>query len=79
MQKNSRRRINTEEKAKVVPVIWGTELIQFIAALAILHQDDLKKGINSAFSSYRPGAIYAILHIVLLQNGKEMILPPKQQ
>ena len=67
--------METEEKA----VVWKTELIQFIAALAILHQDDLKKGINSSFSSYRPGAIYAILHIVLLQNGKEMILPPKQQ
>ena len=54
--------METEEKA----VVWKTELIQFIAALAILHQDDLKKGINSSFSSYRPGAIYAILHIVLV-------------
>ena len=37
---NHRRRINTEEKAKVVAAVWGTELIQFLAALAILHQDD---------------------------------------
>ena len=29
-------RIKTEEKAKVVAVVWGTELIQFLAALAIL-------------------------------------------
>ena len=38
-----RRRIKTEEKEKVVAAAWGTELIQFYAALAILHQDDLKK------------------------------------
>ena len=39
-----RRRINTDEKAKVVAAAWGIELIQFIAALAVFHQDDLKKG-----------------------------------
>ena len=32
-----RRRINTDEKAKVVAAVWGTEMIQFLAALAILH------------------------------------------
>ena len=32
-----RRRIKTEEKAKVVVAVWGTELIQFIAALALFH------------------------------------------
>ena len=37
-----RRRINTEEKAKVVAAVWGTEFIQFLAALAILHQDEMK-------------------------------------
>ena len=51
-----RRRIYTEEKAKVVAVVWGTELIQFLAAPAILHQDDLKNRTNSSFSSYHPGA-----------------------
>ena len=44
VQDNRRRRIKTEEKAKIVAVIWGTELIQFIAVKAILHRDDLKKG-----------------------------------
>ena len=53
-----RRRIKTEEKARVVAAVWGTELIQFIAALTILHQDDWKKGMNS---SYSPGAINPIL------------------
>ena len=32
-----RRRINTEEKAKVVAAVWGTEIIKSFAALAILH------------------------------------------
>ena len=36
-----RRRIKTEEKAKVVAAVWRTQFIQFLAALAILHQDDL--------------------------------------
>ena len=35
-----RRRIYTEEKEKVVAAVWGTELIQFIATLAILYQDE---------------------------------------
>ena len=38
-----RIRIRTEEKAKVVAAVWWTEFIQFLARLAILHQDDLKK------------------------------------
>ena len=32
-----RRRIKTDGKAKVVAAFWGTELIQFLAALAVLH------------------------------------------
>ena len=61
-----RRWIKTKEKAKVVAAVWGTKLIQFDVLLAILHQDDLKKGMNSSYSSYRPGAIYPIIHIVLV-------------
>ena len=34
---NHRRRINTEEKTKVVAAVWGTEFIKFPAALAILN------------------------------------------
>ena len=40
------RRIYTEEKAKVVASVSGTEYtvcIQFHAVLVILHQDDMKK------------------------------------
>ena len=50
-------------------------VIQFIAALAISHLDDLKKGMNSSYSSYRPGPNNPILQIVLVQNSyssKEM-------
>ena len=36
-----RRRIYTEENVKVVVAAWGTELLQFLAALAILHQGEL--------------------------------------
>ena len=53
-------------EAKVVTDVWGTEWIQFLATLTILHRDDLKKGINS---SYSIGAIHSILHRVLEQNG----------
>ena len=35
-----RRRMYTEEKAKVVAAAWGAELLKFLAALAMLHQDD---------------------------------------
>ena len=33
-------------KAKVVAAVWGTELIQFFAALAVLHEDNLKNRMN---------------------------------
>ena len=48
-----RRRIKTEEKAKVVAAVWGKEFIQFLAALAILPRTVLKKRMNSSFS-FRP-------------------------
>ena len=32
-----RRRIKTEEKAKVIASVWGEEFIKFLAALAVLH------------------------------------------
>ena len=35
--KENRIRINTEGKAKVVAAAWGTELLQFLAELVILH------------------------------------------
>ena len=35
--------MNKEEKAKVVAPVWGTKFIQFLAAIATFHLDDLKK------------------------------------
>ena len=37
-----RRRIKTEEKAKIVASVWGAEFIQFLAALAVLPRTILK-------------------------------------
>ena len=41
-----RRRTQTEEKKKVVAAAWGTEFNQFLAAVAVLHKDDLKNRMN---------------------------------
>ena len=41
-----RIKIKTEGKAKVVTAACGTEFIQFIATLVILHKIDLKKRLN---------------------------------
>ena len=40
-----RKRIYTEEKAKFVAAVTGTEFIKFLAVLAVL-QDDMKKRMN---------------------------------
>ena len=44
-----------KETAKAVAAVWGTEFIKFLAALAVLHQDELDR-MNSSCSSYPPGA-----------------------
>ena len=46
-----KRRIKTEKKATVVANVWGTELVRFLAVLAILHQDDWKKDMNSSHTA----------------------------
>ena len=51
----SKIRIKTEEKAKVVAAVCGTELLQFFAALAIFHQEDLKKKMNRITATWRNG------------------------
>ena len=58
-----KKMINKEEKAKVVAAAWGTELTQFLAALAILHQDDLKKRMNRRMDTWRNGCF------MLWKNG----------
>ena len=75
----SRRRINKEEKAKNVAAVWGTEFIQFLAALAtefctgrFEEQDEFillfkSSWCNSSFSSNHPDAIHPFLQIILVQ------------
>ena len=66
----------TEEKAKVITIVWGTETIQFHAALQIQHQDDLKKKINRRKDVWQNGCFrkmdYLLVHTKpnpLLPNG----------
>ena len=59
-----RRRIYTEENAKVVAASWGTELLQFLAVLAILHQDLLKNRLIYTRTSWRIGSKSAFLQPV---------------
>ena len=66
-----RRRIYTEENAKVVTAAWGTEYIQYVA-LAILHQNDLKIRMKSSYfkmKSSLPWVNHPVLQIVLVQNS----------
>ena len=43
-----------KRRQKVVTAAWGTELIQFPATIAILHQDNWKNWKKSSYSSNRP-------------------------
>ena len=49
------RRIKTEEKTKVVAAVLRTELIPFLAAQDIFHQDELKKRMNRIKATWRNG------------------------
>ena len=51
-----RKRIKTEEKAKVVAAVGGTEFIQFLATLAILLLFFKSSWYNSSCSSKSPNA-----------------------
>ena len=65
-----RRRINTEEKAKAVAAVCGTEFIQFLAAQAVLHYRIIfKNRMNSSFFPNHPSAFHSILQIVLVQDS----------
>ena len=52
-----RRRIKTDEKAKVVAAAWVAELIKFLAALSVLHQDDLKNRMNCTRTIYTANCV----------------------
>ena len=66
---NHRRKIETEEKAKVVvAAAWGAESLHFFAALAILPQDDLKNRMNCTRTMWRTGWMHPFLQIILVLN-----------
>ena len=50
--KKLKRRIFKEENAYIVAAVCGTEFLQFLAMLAILHPEDMKNTMNSLFSTY---------------------------
>ena len=70
--------LGTEEKAKVVAAVYGTKLLQFFAALAIFHQDEVKNRNIRITAAWRNGyfgkmdghPVHAIpSHYVPYQNG----------
>ena len=52
------RRLKTEEKEKINAAALDAESILFFAALAILHQADMKNRMNSSLYSNHPEAKY---------------------
>ena len=70
---HQRRRMELEDKAKVVPSVWGAEFVKFLAALAVLHWSIRKERSNSSYFSKSTKAKQ------LAREGIEQILPPKQQ
>ena len=67
VSRNHKRRVETEENAKVVAAVCGTEFIKFLAALVVLHKDDFEEW-DEFFSSNHPGAD-PILQIILVKNS----------
>ena len=63
-----RRRIELEDKAKVVASVWGTQFIQFLAALAILPWSIEKKRnwINLAPQAAVTTFVFSSVSILLL-------------
>ena len=53
-----RRRMELKDKAKVVASVWGTEFVQFLAALAVLPWSIWKKRSNSSYYSFWGMLIY---------------------
>ena len=53
-QNNHRRRMETEDKARVVVSVWGVKCVQFLVALSVLPRSFERKGwIQPFFQIYR--------------------------
>ena len=59
------RRIYTEDKAKVVAAVWGIYFIQFLAALAVLPPDNMKKRMSRTRMIWRQEWIHPVLQIIV--------------
>ena len=46
----------------------GQNLFKFLVSLAVLHQDDLKKRMNSSFSAYHPGGINPLFVNIIIKS-----------
>ena len=75
-----RRRIKTEEKAKVVAAVWVAEFIQFLAALTTVFSMILKKRMNRIKAAWRNGGFDDHLvhtHSILNHHPTKMDVLPK--
>ena len=74
-----------EKWGKVVAASWGTELLHFLAALAILHQDELNNRLictlifNSSCKVHIRLFFKSSLRFQIARQGIEAILSPKKQ
>ena len=55
---------------------WGTELIQFLVALAILHQDDLKKRMNRITATGRKRRLGKLVIIWFTPHPLQTVTKP---
>ena len=71
----------TEVKTKYVAAVWGTKLIQFLAALAIFLQNDLTKRMNRITATWRNGCFGKMddhpVHTIPNRHPTKMDVLPK--
>ena len=67
-----RRRMETEDKAKVVASVWEAKFVLIVAALAVLPLLIRKKRLNSSFT------FKSTQTKQIMRQEFEQILPPKQ-
>ena len=65
----------TEEKAKVIAAVWGTDFMEFHAALKIQHQDDLKTWMNRRTDALQNGCFRKMDDHLVHHSPKMDVLP----
>ena len=63
-----RRRIKTEEKAKVGAFVWGQEFIKFLASIAFWPRTILK---NRMTSSLTFKSSHGAIHLIILKRPRQ--------